>query len=64
MQENIYNVTSTTTEISRVTLGASTIFPPSLPYAIQVRGCVGLRTILEVVVVKNKVAILQAMVNP
>jgi len=48
----------------RVKLGASTIVPPSLPYAVHVRGCVGLRTILEVVVVKNKAAILQAMVNP
>ena len=48
----------------RVKLGASTIVPPSLPYAVQIRGCVGLRTILEVVVVTNKVAILQAMINP
>jgi hypothetical protein len=48
----------------RVKVDASTIVPPSLPYAVHVRGCVGLRTILEVVVVKNKVAILQAMVNP
>lgn len=47
----------------RVTLGASTIVSPSLPYDVQVRGCVGLRTILEVVVVKNKVTVLQAMVN-
>jgi hypothetical protein len=38
--------------------------PPSLPYAVQARGCVGLRTILQVVVVvKNTVAMLQAGID-